>query len=200
VKLTLAHPLWRDKQGNLDRGGLLLLLILTLAAIGAIWRGVPWNFILYGVVILVFAIQWLRASPGDQERRDASLFILIWLSMGLSQIPFLPQIVRFGLIFVGIALLVWQITSARKSARQFWVAPKPEVGVVSGKLAARAAVPSLEGLSRAQTGFRGAAGRAPGGKTGWVPTTEGVQAPKWECQLIDNGATNQLTLSSRKVI
>ena len=42
--------------------------------------------------------------------------------------------------------------------------PGPEVGVVSEKSAVSAAVPSLEGLRMAQTGFRGAAGEGSGGK------------------------------------
>src|SRR6516164_4570549 len=49
----------------------------------------------------------------------------------------------------------------------------PEVGMVSEKPAARVAVPSLEGPRRAQTGFRGAAGRAPAARNESDSTEEG---------------------------
>ncbi len=42
--------------------------------------------------------------------------------------------------------------------------------MVSEKSAASAAVPSVEGPRRAQTGFRGAAGEGPGRKNGLGPT------------------------------
>jgi len=61
--------------------------------------------------------------------------------------------------------------------------PGPEVGVVSEKSAVSAAVPSLEGLRMAQTGFRGAAGEGSGGKerTGFHRGRNA--SAKWKSQL-----------------